>query len=605
MASSLRRSSLRSGWILALVLAVALLTPVTARAAGSPVSASGGLSPLSTAQQASLMAVARDTWKFYGPDVDQATSLPMDNITFAGGSSAPTSYGRYTSSANIGVYLWAVVSARDLGLISESQARARLTATLTEVSHLKRFDGFLYQWYDTTNGKVLTNPGQGDCTETTPTFDNCFFVSNVDNGWYASGLIVVRQAVPSLAHLADSLIQPMNFGLFYDSRAETHCNVNPAITGNQPTGQMFGGYYAGLPPDQGDNWTHYYHNGALYSDPRISAYIGMGLHQMPGNVWWRSWRELPPPAPFADCQASDPDFSWQGQWPMAGSWQTYTDPQSGQAFGVWEGHYTYPGSSLTFIPTYAGGMFEGLMPNEVVPETSWGTRSFGLADARTAQVQIKYATQQLGYPVWGMSPSSTPDDTGGYGGYGVEGLKFPYYGAGADASHPNEGLSQDPRRIQRDRGDAARVVPRPRRGPAAGLRQHRYAAQPLPRRVRRGRVLRRGQPGHRGGRAPGPRARPVDDHGGAGQRAAGPRAAARLRPRPGVLGRAHLPVDGIHVDRRVTRPASRILGLSRDPGPGTSGAGDPGSQDLGSRDPGRRDPSPDRTCRCPDDPLRG
>ena len=94
-----------------------------------------------------------------------------------------------------------------------------------------------------------------------------------------------------------------------------------------------------------------YHNGAFYSDPRISAYIGMGLHQMPGNVWWRSWRELPPKAPFADCQATDPDFSWQGQWPMGGSWQTYTDPQSGQQFEVWEGHYTYPGTDLTFIPT--------------------------------------------------------------------------------------------------------------------------------------------------------------------------------------------------------------------------------------------------------------
>jgi hypothetical protein len=42
-----------------------------------------------------------------------------------------------------------------------------------------------------------------------------------------------------------------------------------------------------------------------------------------------------------------------------------------------------------------------------------------------------------------MSPSSTADDTGDYGGYGAEGLKFPYYGTGANASHPNEGLSQD------------------------------------------------------------------------------------------------------------------------------------------------------------------
>jgi hypothetical protein len=41
-----------------------------------------------------------------------------------------------------------------------------------------------------------------------------------------------------------------------------------------------------------------------------------------------------------------------------------------------------------------------------------------------------------------MSPSSTPDDTGGYAGYGVEGLAFPYYGAGATASQPNQGLSQ-------------------------------------------------------------------------------------------------------------------------------------------------------------------
>jgi hypothetical protein len=50
--------------------------------------------------------------------------------------------------------------------------------------------------------------------------------------------------------------------------------------------------------------------------------------------------------------------------------------------------------------------------------------------------------QQLHYPVWGMSPASTADDNGGYGSFGVEGLAFPYYGTGADAGHPNEGLSQ-------------------------------------------------------------------------------------------------------------------------------------------------------------------
>jgi hypothetical protein len=423
--------------VLATLLVVAMGLIGSGTAASAHPGSVQGYGGLTGPQRANLLSIARDTWKFFGADVDPATHLPMDNLTFAGGSATPTSLGQYTSSANIGVYLWSVVSAVDLHLVSRRDADTMLRQTLTEVSHLQRSDGFLYQWYDTTNGHVLLNPGQGDCASVGNTFDNCSFLSNVDNGWYASGLIVVRQGLPELASLANSLIRPMNFGIFYDDRAETSCNVNTALPGNQPSGQMYGGYYVGSPPDVGDNYTHYYHNGALYSDPRISAYIGMGLRQMPGNVWWRSWRELPPPA----C-STDPDFSWQGQWPMAGAWKTITDPVSHQRFPVWEGHYTYPGTNLQFIPTYSGGMFEGLMANEVVPESSWGPTSFGKADAQTVKVQIKYATQELGYPVWGMSPSSTADDSGGYGGFGVEGQKFPYHGAGATAADPNLALSQ-------------------------------------------------------------------------------------------------------------------------------------------------------------------
>ncbi|KAA6461870.1 DUF3131 domain-containing protein [Acidobacteria bacterium AB60] len=382
--------------------------------------------PIPTAQRMELMQIARDTWGFYAADVDPSTHLPMDNFGANG-------VGRYTSASNIGVYLWAVVAANDLGLVSRPQARALIRATLTEVQGLRRYKGFLFQWYDTTTGDSIRNPGDIDCaTETAPTTDNCFFVSAVDNGWYASGLIVARQALPELAPLVNSLLGAMDFSIFYDNGVETDCNVNAA---GQPTGQMFGGYYAGIGPAG-------YHNGAFYSDPRIAVYIGMGLKQMPGNVWWKSWRALPPPAPYGNCAATDPNFSWQGQWPMGGYWQDYADPQSHQVFHVWEGHYRYPGTELKFVPTWAGGMFEGLMANEVVPETSWGPRSFGLNDARTAQVQIKYATEKLHLPVWGMSPSSTADDTGGYGGFGVEGLLFPYFGFGADTTTPNDGLSQ-------------------------------------------------------------------------------------------------------------------------------------------------------------------
>ncbi|WP_425953970.1 glucoamylase family protein [Xylanimonas sp. McL0601] len=384
-------------------LAVGLGPGLTANAA-APSSATQ--QPLTAAQRSVLRGIAKDTWAFYAKDVDPSTALPLDNV------GPGTTRGTYTSASNVGVYLWAVVSAHDLGLISTGEAVSRLQHTLKSVQSLQRSDGFLYQWYDTTTGQVILNPGQGACPKVGGTTDNCSFLSAVDNGWYASGLVVARQALPQLSGIASALLGQMDFSIFYDNRAQTACNVNADLQ-FQPTGQQYGGYYAGVGPAG-------YHNGAIYSDPRISMYIGMGLHQMPGDVWWRSWRTLPPKL----CD-TDPDFSWQGQWPPQGYWTTITDPQSGKVFPVWEGHYTYPGSDLTFVPTYAGGMFEGLMANEVVPETTWGPQSFGLADQRIAQVQIKYATEELGYPVWGMSPSSTADDTGGYGGFGADGFKFP------------------------------------------------------------------------------------------------------------------------------------------------------------------------------------
>jgi Putative glucoamylase len=364
---------------------------------------------LSSSQRAVLHGIAEDTWAFYRKDIDPTTHLPLDNL------GPGTTRGTYTSAANIGVYLWAVVAAGDLHLITHRTEVSLVRSTLREVRTLKRSHGFLYQWYDTTNGDVIRNPGDIDCSqEPTPTQDNCWFLSAVDNGWYASGLIVARQALPGVSGLASSLLSDMDFSIFYDDRAQKPgCNTNPDLPDNPPTGQMYGGYYVQQGPAG-------YHNGALYSDPRIAMYLGMGLRQMPGDVWWRTWRTLPP----KQCP-TDPDFSWQGQWPPHGYWKTIIDPQSHKAFNVWEGHYTYPNTDLRFIPTFGGGMFEGLMADDVVPETKWGPRGFGLADERTVRVQIKYATRQLHYPVWGMSPSSTPDDTGGYATYGVEGQAFP------------------------------------------------------------------------------------------------------------------------------------------------------------------------------------
>src|SRR5437764_5949673 len=146
------------------IRSAAIATISVAIVALMPASASTGA--LSAQQRKVLSGVARDTWRFYAADVDPTTHLPLDNL-------GPGSVrGAYTSAANIGVYLWAVVAARDLGLIDVSEADRLAGATLRAVAGLRRYDGLLYQWYDTNDGAIQKNPGQGDCTETVPSLDN-------------------------------------------------------------------------------------------------------------------------------------------------------------------------------------------------------------------------------------------------------------------------------------------------------------------------------------------------------------------------------------------------------------------------------------------------
>ena len=222
---------------------------------------------------------------------------------------------------------------------------------------------------------------------------------------------------------------------------------------------MYGGYNVGFGPAT-------YHNGAIYSDPRIAMYLGMGLHQMPGDVWWRTWRTLPP----KQC-STDPDFSWQGQAP-GGHWTTIHDPLSGKDFRVWEGHYTYPGTSLKYLPTWAGGMFEGLD----------GRPGRARDDVGTAQLRPRRPAHRTGADQVRDAAARRQ----GVGHVAVEHrrrLRRLRRVRRAGPCLPDRSAAVAERVAgpePGDDGDAARVVPRTGRRPAAGLREHRTAAPALP-----------------------------------------------------------------------------------------------------------------------------
>jgi len=321
---------------------------------------------------------------------DEMTGLPSDNI--GGDLTAPAAY---TSPTNIGGYLWSTVTARDLGIISEDDARERMTKTLTTLETLERntASGMFYNWYDPATGAKLTTwPDSGDVVHP--------FLSTVDNGWLAAGLRIVREAEPSLASQADSLYRSMDFAAFF----------NPEGAPGLPAGTNRGGFWEVAPPDcsvaapmyNGSGVEAFYtchHYDTTVSESRIATYLGIANGSIPPTALYGTHRTMPP-----GC-----DWAWQEQLPT-GTVRTY------QGYDVWEGVYSYRG--MSFVPSWGGSMFEALMPDLLVPETKWGPRSWRLNHPITVEVQKQHGLDDAGYGYWGFSPASNP--AGGYAEYGVD-----------------------------------------------------------------------------------------------------------------------------------------------------------------------------------------
>jgi hypothetical protein len=79
-------------------------------------------------------------------------------------------------------------------------------------------------------------------------------------------------------------------------------------------------------------------------------------------------------------------------------------------------------------------MFEALMPALVLDEQRHAPRSLGANDVAHAEVQRRYAVEELGYPVWGMSPCAAPGAIG-YREFGVPVLGMRGYGPGVVTPH--------------------------------------------------------------------------------------------------------------------------------------------------------------------------
>jgi hypothetical protein len=350
--------------------------------------------PMLSAEEITFLRdVGRDTWNLLsGAQLNQTTSLLRSSVNLAGKPgptvelAPPTQEEEYTNPALVGNWLTSIVAARDLGLLSDADALNAAAKTLDRLRRMAKYKGFFFRWYDTETGAAIASP-KGE-----PVTDG--YVSTVDNGWLAQGMLTASAAFPSLDFrgLADA----MEWDFLY----------------NKKDNVLYNGYQVGK-----DYSTASYMN--LYSGPRIADYMAIGSEKVPGALWWGLAR-------------TPPKERRQRQVPQ-GRDMKYKDPQNNQTYTVFEGHYVY--DRIKFVPTFGGSLYQALAPALVMPEQTMAPDSLGLNNRNTALAHGAYGDFGAKSPVWGWVPATTPPD-GRYTNYGAPDLAIDHGEISSDVAAP-------------------------------------------------------------------------------------------------------------------------------------------------------------------------
>jgi hypothetical protein len=323
------------------------------------------------------LRVAADTWRGLAALTDSEHGLPINTVRFGGGSGEIDEFriGDYAGGTDIGLYLMAAVAAYDLGLVPRGETTERLRAVLDTLDRLERFQGFFFNYYDTTSLERTSN-----------------FVSFVDSSWLTAGLIVVRASFVELAERCSALIAQQDYRFFYDASRK----------------QLSHGYYvnAGMRSP--------YHYGVLYAESRIGSLIAVGKGDVPQAHWFALMRTFPD------------SCTTQTQSPLGVKVKCVDGHPFAGGYYEWEG--------VRYVPSWGGSMFEALMPVLILDELRYAPGSLGANARAHLLVQQRYATEKLDYPVWGISPSATPDGDS-YLEYGVPPLGLRGYETGAVTPH--------------------------------------------------------------------------------------------------------------------------------------------------------------------------
>jgi len=136
---------------------------------------------ISKANELELRKWARRIWAFFAVFVNQENHyLPPDNIQLEPYKGAASR----TSPTNIGLAMLANLAAADFGYLTKEKLLRRVSQTLGTIRKLPKWNGHIYNWYDTKTLEPL----------------HPIYISTVDSGNFATYLIALKNGLQEIPH---------------------------------------------------------------------------------------------------------------------------------------------------------------------------------------------------------------------------------------------------------------------------------------------------------------------------------------------------------------------------------------------------------------------
>ena len=208
-------------------------------------------------QEKKLKSYISDMWDFYAATVNKRDNyLPPDNIQLF----PVESTAHRTSPTNIGLYMLSVLCAKDFELIDTKTMCSRLESTVAAVEKMEKWNGHLYNWYDTKNLSVIGSR----------------FISTVDSGNFAACLTALKEGLreyeteTNLIARIEKILEDMNFFALYNNSRDL--------------------FYIGFDEESGSFGENCYD---LYmSESKITSYFAIARGEIPKKHWQKLGRTL-------------------------------------------------------------------------------------------------------------------------------------------------------------------------------------------------------------------------------------------------------------------------------------------------------------------------